>query len=100
MKFYVPKGTVSAMQSEFQAVFGYFGGGLGSEKYFGVSIFRSKTFIFKALTYLALSMLTQFRVILGLLGLYLGYFGVKVKSKNCFGVSSYRLSTLIFYACL
>ena len=56
MKFYVPKGTISAMQSEFQAVFGYFGGGLGSEKYFGVSIFRLKTFIFKALTYLALSM--------------------------------------------
>ena len=50
--------------------------------------------------YLTFLMLTQFRVILGLLVLYLNYFWVKVKSKNCFRVSSYRLSTFIFYVCL
>ena len=44
-------------------------------------------------------MLTNVRVILGLLRLYFGYFGVGVGSENCFGFSLYRLSTFIFWPC-
>ena len=80
----------------FWAVLGYFSGCGRVRNLFqslNIQIENFQSFIIPIYYIL---MLTKFRVILGILGLYLGKFGVEVGSENCFGVSLYRPSTFVF----